>query len=270
MFSLSDQEFKYISNMVYSYAGINLTDKKRSLVISRLSKRIRKLGLNGFSDYILLLSKKDPQRTEFHRMVDAISTNFTSFFREPHHLDYLYSEVYPQLIPPVTIWSAASSKGQEIYSILIGLREYERRHAVSLKASLYASDISRQALYEASRGIYSEKEIDKIKPDIKERYFLKGRGEMLGTAKIKNEYIKQVHFFRMNLKDQEYRIPLMDIIFLRNAIIYFDRDTKIELIDRLYHYIKPGGYLFLGHSESLSGINNRFQAVGRTIYRKLQ
>lgn len=270
MFPLGEEEFRYIARVMYEYAGINLTDKKRSLVISRLSKRIRALGLSGFREYTEYLKYYDRQKKEFHKMVDAISTNFTSFFREPHHLDFLTHEIYPHLSPPVNIWSAAASMGQEIYSILIGLREYERVYGLSLKPSFYASDVSRQALYTASQGIYTEKEIEKVSPDLRKRYFLQGRGNMEGTAKVKNEYIRQVSFFRMNLKDETYNIPMMDIVFLRNAIIYFDRETKMDLMERLYHYIKPGGYLFLGHSESLSGISDRFKVAGRTIYQKAE
>jgi len=268
MFELKDKEFQYIVKSIYDYAKINLTEKKRSLVISRLSKRIRTLGLTGFSEYIDYLKHQDHDHLEFQNMVDAISTNFSSFFREAHHLFYLEEQILPQVRGPVKIWSAASSTGQEIYSILISIKEYERKNSKSINCNLFASDISREVLMKASKGIYLKKEVERLEKNLLGRYFLEGKNNHAAMVKLKPEYIRKVTFFRMNLTDSQYHIPQMDIIFLRNAIIYFDRTTKIDLMKRLYHYLKPGGYLFLGHSESLTGISEDFEVVGKTIYRR--
>ncbi len=270
MYSISDREFKYISGELYKYAKINLTLKKRSLVISRLSKRIRKLNLSGFEEYVDYLKNDDPDRIEFYRMVDALSTNYSLFFRESYHFDYMVESILPAYEhKSMNIWSAASSTGQEIYSILITLLEYEKQTGRHLSYRLLASDISTDVLKYAARGIYPKKDTDKIDPKMLSEYFLKGRDTKTNLVKVKKDLIRKITFFRLNLSDKTYQLPKMDIIFLRNVIIYFDRQTKTELIERLYDYLNPGGHLFLGHSESLAGISDKFYPVGKTIYRRV-
>ncbi|MBI9102442.1 MAG: chemotaxis protein CheR [Spirochaetales bacterium] len=269
MYELNDNEFQYISRKIYDYAKINLTEKKRSLVISRLSRRIRALGLTGFQEYIDYLETEEGQTVEFQLMVDALSTNYSLFFREPHHLDFLYDKILPESRQePLNIWSAASSTGQEIYSILIKILEYQSANSKVIPCKLYASDISSQALTTASRGVYQRKDTAKIDDKILKKYFLSGTGSKNDSVKVKKDLIKKVHFFKLNLDDEIYHLPPMDIIFLRNVVIYFDKDTKIRLIDRLYNYLKPNGYLILGHSESLSGISDKFRVKGKTIYQR--
>lgn len=269
MYGLSDKEFGIISNKIYDYAGINLTEKKRSLVVARLSKRIRLLELDGFGDYINYL-KKDKTGREFQEMVNAISTNYSLFFREAHHFDFLTKHVFPHVSNvELKIWSAAASTGQEIYSVLITLKEYQRKTGTKIRSNLFASDISRNVLIKASQGVYQRKDVMQIDPGLLKEYFLRGTGSQSGYVKIKRDLIKDVKFFQLNLTDEKYSLPLMDVIFLRNAIIYFDKDTKRKLIDRLWHYVKPRGYLILGHSESLSGISDRFSLVEKTVYQRV-
>ncbi len=269
MFELADREFRYIADALYDFAKINLTEKKRSLVISRLSRRIRATGLNSFPEYVEYLKNEDPDRAEFMKMVDAMSTNYSLFFREPYHFDFLTDNILRSFDgSELKIWSAASSTGQEIYSILMTLLEFERIKQKRIQFRLYASDISTDVLRSAAAGIYSSKDIEKVEPELLKRYFLKGSSSKAGMVKIKNELIRRVKFFRLNLNDEKFQIPLMDVIFLRNVVIYFDKPTKIELIARLHDYLKPGGYLFLGHSESLSGISDQFVNVGKTVYRR--
>lgn len=269
MYKLNKKDFNYISRRVYDHARINLTEKKHSLVVSRLTKRVRALGMSGFEEYVDFLKNRDQDNREFNLLVDAVSTNFTSFFREPHHMDFLRDTVFPEIRGDMNIWSAASSTGQEIFSILITLREYERESKRKITARYYASDISRNVLRKASTGVFSEADIERLPTEMKRRYFLKGKGDRQGLIKVKPELIRKITFFHMNLMDEEYRLPVMDVIFLRNVIIYFDVPTKVELINRLHRYLKPGGYLFLGHSESLSGISDKFQTMGKTVYRRL-
>ncbi len=269
VFELKDKEFKYISSKVYDFAKINLTEKKRSLIVSRLSKRIRALNLNGFTDYIKYLEEEDFNKKEFNTMVDSLSTNFSIFFRELHHFEYLTSNVLPSFInKELKIWSAASSTGQEIYSILMTIKEFQEKTGSRINYKLYASDISSKVLIQASSGLFESRDIDKVDKRILKKYFLKSTGKNKDSVKIKKELIKDIKFFKLNLMDKSYKLPLMDMIFLRNAIIYFDKQTKTELVDRLYNYLNPGGYLILGHSESLSGISNKFGLIGKTIYRK--
>lgn len=268
MFELNDREYRYISRAVYDYARINLTEQKRPLIVSRLSKRIRDMGLSGFREYIDYL-KNDESGREFQRMVDSLSTNFSNFFREPHHFDFLDREVLTGAgKKELLIWSAAASTGQEVYSILITLLEFEKRGNTKLNYRLYASDISRQVLEKASRGVFQFRDVENVPREILQRYFLRGGGKMDEMVKVKKQLVEKVRFFRLNLNDKTYSLPAMDIIFLRNAIIYFDTETKKELINRLHSYVKPGGYLILGHSESLSGISDKFELIGKTIYRR--
>ncbi len=269
MYELNDKEFKYISSKVYNFAKINLTEKKRSLIVSRLSKRIRALDLNGFPDYIKYLEEEDFNNKEFNIMVDSLSTNFSSFFRELHHFEFLSTNVLPSFInKELKIWSAASSTGQEIYSILMTIKEFQEKTGSRINYKLYASDISSKVLIQASNGLFESRDIDKVDKRILKKYFLKGLGTNEDSVKIKKEFIRDIKFFKLNLMDKSYKLPLMDMIFLRNAIIYFDKQTKKELIDRLYNYLNHGGYLILGHSESLSGISDKFGLIGKTIYRK--
>jgi len=270
VFELTDESFDYITTLLYDYAKINLTERKRSLVIARLSKRIRSLKLGGFEEYIALLKDDIAGEGEFQKMVDALSTNFSHFFREAYHFDYLNQEILPALdLQSFNLWSAASSTGQEIYSILMTIMEYERVCNKQVKSHLYASDISSEVLTKASRGIFPRKDVEKIDEAFLKRYFLSGKGEKIDHVKIKNDLIKKIRFFKLNLTDPRYDLPLMDVIFLRNVIIYFDKETKIRLIEKMYNAIKPGGFLFLGHSESLSGISDKFRIVGKTIYQRI-
>lgn len=269
MFDLEDREYEYISQAVYDYAKINLTQQKRPLIVSRLSKRIRKLNLQGFPQYVDYL-KKDSTGREFLTMVDSLSTNFSHFFREPHHFEFLKENLLKDRgNRELLIWSAASSTGQEIYSVLMTILEYEKENKKKINYSLYASDISRQVLEKASRGIYQIRDTEGVPRPVLEEYFLKGKGDNEDMAKIKKQLVARIRFFRLNLNDKTYKLPAMDVIFLRNAIIYFDLDTKKELVERLYDYIKPRGYLILGHSESLSGICDKFELIGKTIYRRI-
>lgn len=269
MYTLNDKEFKYITDKVYNYARINLTEKKRSLIVSRLSKRIRKLGLSSFTDYVNYLKNEDVSEKEFLAMVDALSTNYSLFFREKHHFDFLTNTVLPESShKELKIWSAASSTGQEVYSILMTILEYEKNTGKSIRRRLYASDISKEVLQKASAGVYNMGDTQNIDSALLKRYFLRGTGEQEDLVKIKKDLIREIRFFRLNLNDKKYNLPKMDIIFLRNAIIYFDKQTKMELIERLHSYLTPGGFLILGHSESLSGISEKYSLIGKTIYRK--
>ncbi|WP_037572150.1 CheR family methyltransferase [Spirochaeta cellobiosiphila] len=268
MFELSDKDFEYIRKRIYDYARINLTEKKRSLVIARLSKKIRRMGLNSFEEYIHLIKENENEGKEFQDMVDALSTNYSTFFREGHHFQFLEEVIYPGSKDNLKIWSAASSSGQEIFSILISLKEFERNHHQKINHKFYASDVSSDILRKACQGVYNHQEVKNIEPHVRERYFLKGVKKYSDLVKVKSEFKKDIVFFKLNLMDDEYRLPKMDVIFLRNVIIYFDRPTKVEVMTKMYRQLKPGGYLILGHSESMAGLSSDFELVGKTIYRR--
>lgn len=267
IFTLEDGDFKYISQRVYNYSNINLTEKKKPLIISRLTKRVRELGMDSIAEYVKYLKVQDLANKEFLNLIDRISTNYSLFFRESHHFDFLEKKL-PKYTDELRIWSAASSTGQEIYSILMTIKEYERKNKRKVKYKLFASDISRNVLNKASTGIYSRDEIKGINKRLLKEYFLRGIEEKSDLVKIKNKYVKEVKFFRQNLNENKYNIPQMDFIFLRNIIIYFDLESKVKLIKKMYSYLKPGGFLILGHSESMSGISSDFNCVDKSIYQK--
>ncbi len=269
IYKLEHKDFEYISKRVYDYSKINLTEKKKSLIVSRLTKRLKAVGVNSISDYIKYLEFEDENNKEFLSMIDALSTNYSLFFREIHHFDFLKKDILPDHHNKnLNIWSAASSTGQEIYSILMTIEEYQKSKSIKINYNLFASDISRNVLLQASKGLYDREDIKHMHHNLLKKFFLEGTGEKKDKVKIKNQYIKKVKFFRLNLNEKKYNVPMMDIIFLRNIIIYFDKESKIEIINRLYDYLKPGGYFILGHSESLTGISNKLKHIGKSIYIK--
>jgi chemotaxis protein methyltransferase CheR len=273
MYSLNQTQFSELAKIIYDFSRIHLSEKKKPLVISRLSKRIRKLGLANFSEYLSLIRSAGPESDEFTEMINSISTNYSHFFRESYHFDFLVSHYLTPLKQegsnPLCIWSAAASTGQEVYSLLICLEEFKRIKNPHLRYQLYASDISSKVLNTASSGLYKIEETQKISKEYLKTYFLRGKGSYENQFKVKNQYIKQIKFFKFNLNSTQYDVPPMDIVFLRNALIYFDRPTKQQIINRLYDILPPEGLLFLGHSESLAGISSKFKLVGRTIYKKV-
>lgn len=267
--TLTQNEFHLIQSLVYEKAGISLSDQKQSLIVSRLSKRIRQLELPSFQAYYdLVVSGEDPE--ELTQMLDLMSTNKTDFFREPVHFEFLKERVIPTLsqIKQIRIWSSASSTGEEPYSIAMTLLE-----AVSdsrqWDCKILASDLSTRVLAKAAQGVYEEERIADLSPARVERHFLRGKGKQKGFVKVKSQVGEMVTYRRINLMDQSFPIrnPL-DVIFCRNVMIYFDRPTQASLMAKFFRYLKPGGIVFIGHSESLQWIDHPFTYVAPTIYQK--
>lgn len=266
---LSDDEFEQFRALVYRESGISLNQNKKSLIVSRLAKRLRALGLESFQSYFDLVIQ-DLGGDEFTQMLDLISTNKTDFFREPKHFEFLRDEILPHLntAKQVRIWSSACSSGEEPYTI--GMVLFDGVAAPSQwDFKILASDISTKVLSHAAAGLYEEDRVKGLSSDLVRRHFLKGRGAQAGWVKVKPHLTDMVRFRRLNLMDERYpiRSPL-DVIFCRNVMIYFDRPTQEQLMTKFYRYLKPGGYLFIGHSESLQWINHSFKTVAPTIYRK--
>lgn len=268
-FSLSAQDYERFRALVYEESGISLGDNKQSLLVSRLSKRLRVLALSTFHDYYELVTQ-DSSREEFTRMLDLISTNKTDFFREPKHFDFLRDRILPDLetTKRIRIWSSACSTGEEPYSIAITLYEHVADPA-RWNFQVLASDLSTRVLAKAASGLYEEDRIRGVPPDVVKRHFLKGRGNQEGRVKVKPHLGKMITFRRVNLMNDRFPVkhPL-DVIFCRNVMIYFDRPTQETLVNKFYTYLKPGGYLFIGHSESLQWVNHAFTHVAPTIYWK--
>jgi chemotaxis protein methyltransferase CheR len=254
---------------VYRECGINLTDHKRAMFSSRLQKRLSQLGLTSFQDYYDLVVGGHSD-AELTTMLDYISTNQTEFFREPHHFTFLRERVLPELAvdKTVRIWSTACSSGEEPYSIAMTLSDTIDSPS-TWNCRILASDISTRMLAKAATGQYSHEKINSLSSDLVRRHFLLGKGNRRELVKIKPHIANMAVFRRINLMDDRYPIKsLLDVIFCRNVMIYFDRETQAKVLGRLSRYLKPGGYLFLGHSETMQGISDAFHYVAPTIYRK--
>lgn len=266
-FSISDVEFDQFRQLMRRVAGVDLQASKKHLVSGRLTRRLREHGLRSFSEYFRLISGGGAG-DEFHRMLDLLTTHETYFFREPKHFEYLAGHVLPQLKSggrELRLWSAASSSGEEAYSLAMVLSDQLPAQA---RWEVFASDISREVLNKARSGIYAMNRIEGIPPDYLRRFCLRGIGRAQGTLQIDPLVRQRVRFAPMNLNESLTGAGEFDVIFLRNVLIYFDLPTKQQIIARLIRQLKPHGWLFIGHSESLNGVSNEVRQERPTIYRR--
>jgi len=267
--SLTDREFEQFRSLIYEQVGIKLDFPKRTLLVSRLSKRLRELELASFQSYFDCVSRPGGEE-ELIRLLDLISTNKTDFFREPLHFEFLRDHVLPEVHASkhLRVWSSAASSGEEPYSIAMSLRD-ALPDICRWNIKILASDISTRALAKAASGLYEAERVSQLSKELVHRHFLCGKGPQAGMFKIRPEVASQVVFRRINLMDRTFpiRSPL-DVIFCRNVMIYFDRATQAQLIGKFFRYLRPGGYVFIGHSESLQWVDHQLTYVKPTIYRK--
>ena len=268
--TLTDKEFELFKNLVYQEVGITLDIPKKTLLVSRLGKRLRELGLPTYQAYYDCVSGKDGVE-ELTKLLDLISTNKTEFFRERGHFNFLRDHVLPQVqaAKKLRIWSSASSSGEEPYTIAMSL--FDAISDISRwDIKILASDISTRVLAKAASGIYEAERVSQLPKDLVQRHFLRGKGAQEGKVRMRPQIVNLVDFRRINLMDQTFpiRSPL-DVIFCRNVLIYFDRPTQAKLMEKFFKYLRPGGYLFIGHSESLQWIEHQFTYLRPTIYQKL-
>jgi len=268
--ALRDEDFAFISRFVFERCGIVLGDNKRQLVFGRLVRRLRELGLSSFAQYCQRL--RDQPEQELDPLASAISTNVTSFFREEHHFQFLAGNLVPELTArgvgsPVRIWSAGCSSGEEPYSIAMVLAETLGARAKGV-ARILATDLSQRALGVAQQGMYPIDRLQGVSDARRKRWFQRGAGANDGMARVAQPVRELVTFNPLNLLEQWPMKGPFDAIFCRNVVIYFDNPTKQRLFARYAQLLAPGGYLFLGHSESLHGLSDAFDLVGRTIFRK--
>jgi chemotaxis protein methyltransferase CheR len=271
--ALKEEDFFRISNFVYQHCGINLHDGKRELVHARLSKRLRNSDFDNFSDYIDYVFN-NPDEREFSLFIDSLSTNLTSFFREEQHFDLMSDKFLPDILKTkeknnnlrLRIWSAGCSSGQEPYSVAITLSEAVKNNKWDIK--ILATDISKTMLETAENGLYEEAKISGISAELRNKYFsrqtIKGQKYFQAMGELKDMII----FKHLNLmEDWPVKGPI-DFIFCRNVMIYFDKPTQQKLVERFWNLLSPGGILFTGHSESLTGIKHSFKYISPTVYMK--
>ena len=261
---LSDQQFIKISKLVYQLCGIHLKSGKEALVRARLMKRLRSLNLKSFDEYLKLIESKDGIH-ELGKMIDVISTNKTSFFREQPHFNYLRETLLPNLKAwKLRFWIAACSSGEEAYSLAITLLEH-LDNIDSRDVKILATDISTIVLAKARQGIYTDRH--DLPPGISNKYFTK-ISDAPPTFQITQKVREIVRIARLNLIEKWPMQGPFDVIFCRNVMIYFDRGTQERLVNRLWELLGPDGHLFVGHSEGLSAIKHKFHYVGPAIYKK--
>jgi len=264
-FDFSDQDFEKVRALIYARAGISLGPAKRDMVYSRLARRLRALGLTRFSDYLDML-QINGEEEEWEAFTNALTTNLTSFFREAHHFPILAEHLLKSPGRNSTVWCCASSTGEEPYSLAI--TAVEAFGTFNPPVSIIATDIDTQVLNKAEAGVYPMERLEKMSPERIRRFFLKGSGGREGYAKVRPELQKLITFKRLNLLDSGWfvRGPI-DVIFCRNVMIYFDKQTQAKILRRFAPLMRDDALLFAGHSESLFHVSDVFQLLGRTVYR---
>ncbi|HEY8158826.1 MAG TPA: protein-glutamate O-methyltransferase CheR [Methylobacter sp.] len=263
---LQEKEFTQFRDLIYRIAGISMSPAKKTLVASRLAKRLKHHGLASYGEYFQMITSANGQ-TELQMAVDLLTTNETHFFREPKHFDFLRQCILSTRKPGKTlrIWSAACSSGEEPYSIAMLLDE-----ALGCAPwEIVASDLSTRVLEKARTGLYPLERVPEIPRHYLLNYCLKGTGSQEGTLLIERKLRERVQFMHYNLTEAPPKLGEFDVIFLRNVMIYFDQDTKRQVVSRLLSLLRPGGYFLVGHSETLNGISEDVRLVQPAVYRKL-
>lgn len=273
LMSISDEEFKLMRSLIYERVGINLTEQKRSLLVGRLQKLLRKEGFPNFKGYYEhLVSDKTEQALS--TLVDLVSTNHTFFNREKAHFDYFYNTALPEVIQrlksqnrrDLRIWCAGSSSGEEPYMLMMLMQEALGSDYKNWDAGLLATDISDRVLTIAKEGVYSEDKVALVPELLKKKYFRKLPG---GDWAVSDQVKKEVFYRRFNLMNKQFPFKKpFDIIFCRNVMIYFDQPTRNALVQRFHQFTAPGGHLFIGHSESLGRSQSLYKYVMPALYQK--
>ncbi len=269
--TLKRTDFQRISYLVETNCGIRLPDSKRTMVEGRLRKRVKALGLQHVDEYCRMLFDQGGLHEELVHLLDSVTTNKTDFFREPRHFDFLVDHAVPDLLErgthPLRIWSAACSSGEEPYTLAMILRDLSNGIG-PFDMTIDASDISTRMLHQAMTAIYTEQVASPVPLDMRRRYMLRSRDRTSQRVRMTPEIRSMVAFHYINLLDETMPFSQkMNIVFCRNVLIYFSRETQAHVIEKLVGSIAPGGYLFLGHSESANGLRLPMKQVAPSVYR---
>ena len=263
-FGYTQQDFERVRRLIRERVGIALNESKQNMVYNRLVKRLRALRLGHVSDYLALL--EDREHSEWQQFVNALTTNLSHFFREEYHFPILIEHVRALGRTPVRVWSAAASTGEEPYSIAISL--CEAYGSAQPPASILATDIDTAVLEGAEKGVYPLEKVEQVSPERLKRFFLRGSGPNAGYARVRPELAKLVEFRRLNLSDARWDVKgPFDAVFCRNVMIYFDKPTQYQVLERIARVLAPDGLLFAGHSESFLHAAELFKPVGKTVSR---
>jgi chemotaxis protein methyltransferase CheR len=264
---MDGESFNRLSTYVTNEYGIKLPEAKKSMLESRLNKKVKSLGMNSYGQFLNHIFSDQGRQGDLFDVIDLITTNKTDFFREAAHFQFLTSNFLPSYPSQnIKIWSAGCSSGEEPYTIIMSLEEYKKKNQ-SLTYSLLASDISLRVIQSAHDAIYTMDRLATIPLEMKRNYFLRSKSNP-NLARVKQQYRKKIAYRRINLMDDQFPLKSADydVIFCRNVLIYFDKQTQEKVIRKFCSHLKPGGILFLGHSESIIGMNLPLQQVEPTTY----
>jgi len=267
---MSDADFQEVSDLAYQYTGIVLGPHKKDMVYGRLARRLRDVQLTSVAEYLELI--KHSGQDEVSMFINAITTNLTSYFREQHHFDFLADTFCPELLKTnasskrIRIWSAGCSSGEEPYSIAITLRE--NFELLGWDCKILATDLDSKVLEKGRQGVYGIERIESLSTEKKRSWFMHDKNHP-DIVKVKPILQELIRFKRLNLLEKWPMSGPFDLIFCRNVVIYFNEETQSILFNKYADMLKPGGYLIIGHSESLNRVCNRFRPIGKTIYQKI-
>jgi chemotaxis protein methyltransferase CheR len=263
-FAFTKEDFERVCRMIYDYAGISLKPSKQDMVYSRLARRLRANGIDNFREYLALLESGND--VEWEEFVNSLTTNLTSFYREPHHFPLLAEHLLKQKgRQQFSLWCSASSSGEEPYTIAMTI--VEAFGSFTPPVSIVATDVDTSVLARAEEGVYPLESVERLGTDVVKRFFLKGTGTKSGFARVRPELRAMIVFRQLNLLSDSWPIrgPL-DAIFCRNVMIYFDKPTQLKILQKFAPLLKPDGLLFAGHSESFHNAAELFQLRGKTVY----
>jgi chemotaxis protein methyltransferase CheR len=274
--TLSSSDFKRLASFIESELGIRMPETKRIMLESRLQKRLRRFGFDNYKQYVDFVFSDEGRESELINMIDAVTTNKTDFFREAEHFDYLVGKIVPAaegrdgagIARPFTVWSAGCSTGEEPYTIAMVLEE---RRALDPRFSyrIFASDLSTQVLDKAKEAVYEDSKVAVVPMSFKKKYMLRSKDKDKGLVRIKPELRARISFARINFMDDSYPVSeTFDVVFCRNVIIYFERPIQEAILKKLCKHIRPGGWLILGHSETLTGMSMPLRGVAPTVYER--
>jgi chemotaxis protein methyltransferase CheR len=273
---LSSRDFTRLSRLIYEKSGIKMPEVKKQMIEARLGKRLKSLGLHSFGAYCDYLFSSEGLDQELIGMIDLITTNKTDFFREPAHFDYLLQRVLPEWVQEqkvlsgrkLRVWSAGCSTGEEPYTLAMNLSEYGEK-LPGFDYQILATDLSTRVLEKAKQAVYDDERVVPVPHLLKNKYLLRSKDRSCGKVRIVPELREKVRFLRLNFMDSDFGIhEPFDIIFCRNVIIYFDQPTQERLLNKFYAHLTRNGFIFMGHSETLNGLNVPLVMVHPTVYRK--
>ena len=277
MVTLSHADFNRLKELIYARCGIRMNETKKTMIEGRLQKRLKILGLQSFSLYCEYLFSRQGFDEETVFMINEITTNKTDFFREPAHFEYLTRYALPELMRverftvrrPLAVWSAGCSSGEEPYTLAMVIKEFSQKTGVELPFTILATDISTNVLEKARLAIYEEEKVLPVPPELKRKYLLKSKDPNKKIYRVIPGLRENISFRRLNFMDGDFGFrEHMDIIFCRNVIIYFDKPTQEKLLNRFCDYLSPDGYIFMGHSETVLGMDVPLAQVASTVYRR--